>query len=144
MEDKTLLEELLERSPDERMHKRKMDKAYQLMTMGFRDEADALFDEILAEEPFNRDAMTGKSLIARQKAVENRLDHLAARARTAIPEPRPDAATDEPSEEEETAPVREPRFRLLRSKKVRAVLVALFAAVLLAAIWGACRYGFLW
>ena len=37
MEDKTLLEELLERSPDERMHKRKMDKAYQLMTMGFRD-----------------------------------------------------------------------------------------------------------
>lgn len=50
MEDKTLLEELLERSPDERMHKRKMDKAYQLMTMGFRDEADALFDEILAEE----------------------------------------------------------------------------------------------
>ena len=50
MEDKTLLEELLERSPDERMHKRKMDKAYQLMAMGLRDEADALFDEILAEE----------------------------------------------------------------------------------------------
>ena len=67
MEDKTLLEELLERSPDERMHKRKMDKAYQLMTMGFRDEADALFDEILAEEPFNRDAMTGKKLIERQE-----------------------------------------------------------------------------
>ena len=80
MEDKTLLEELLERSPDERMHKRKMDKAYQLMTTGFRDEADALFDEILAEEPFNRDAMTGKKLIERQKAVENRLDNLAARA----------------------------------------------------------------
>ena len=77
MEDKTLLEELLERSPDERMHKRKMDKAYQLMAMGLRDEADALFDEILAEEPFNRDAMTGKNLIARQKAVENRLEHLA-------------------------------------------------------------------
>lgn len=70
MEDKTLLEELLERSPDERMHKRKMDKAYQLMAMGLRDEADALFDEILAEEPFNRDAMTGKNLIERQKAVE--------------------------------------------------------------------------
>lgn len=84
MEDKTLLEELLERSPDERMHKRKMDKAYQLMTMGFRDEADALFDEILAEEPFNRDAMTGKKLIERQKAVENRLDNLAARARARL------------------------------------------------------------
>lgn len=143
MEDKTLLEELLERSPDERMHKRKMDKAYQLMTMGFRDEADALFDEILAEEPFNRDAMTGKNLIARQKAVENRLDHLAERARTAIPEPRPDAAPDEPRKDVGSAPVREPRFRLLRSKKVRAVLVALFAAVLLAALWGAYGYGLL-
>ena len=104
MEDKTLLEELLERSPDERMHKRKMDKAYQLMTMGFRDEADALFDEILAEEPFNRDAMTGKKLIERQKAVENRLDNLAARARTSIPEPKPGAAPEEPSEELLTKP----------------------------------------
>lgn len=103
MEDKTLLEELLERSPDERMHKRKMDKAYQLMTMGFRDEADALFDEILAEEPFNRDAMTGKKLIERQKAVENRLDNLAARARTSIPEPKPGATPEEPSETEENA-----------------------------------------
>ena len=156
MEDKTLLEELLERSPDERMHKRKMDKAYQLMTMGFRDEADALFDEILAEEPFNRDAMTGKSgtsaqhrglgkkLIERQKAVENRLDNLAARARTSIPEPKPGAAPEEPSETEENAPVCEPRLKLLRSKKVRAVLVALFVAAFLAALWGAYRYGFLW
>lgn len=133
MEDKTLLEELLERSPDERMHKRKMDKAYQLMTMGFRDEADALFDEILAEEPFNRDAMTGKKLIERQKAVENRLDNLAARARTSIPEP---------SETEENAPVCEPRLKLLRSKKVRAVLVALFVAALLIALYCTCGYGY--
>ena len=61
MEDKTLLEELLERSPDERMHKRKMDKASQLMAMGLRDEADALFDEILAEELALRD-MDGEPL----------------------------------------------------------------------------------
>lgn len=135
MEDKTLLEELLERSPDERMHKRKMDKAYQLMTTGFRDEADALFDEILAEEPFNRDAMTGKKLIERQKAVENRLDHLAARARTSIPEPKP-------GETEENAPVCEPRLKLLRSKKVRAVLVALFVAALLIALYCTCGYGY--
>ena len=144
MEDKTLLEELLERSPDERMHKRKMDKAYQLMTMGFRDEADALFDEILAEEPFNRDAMTGKKLIERQKAVENRLDHLAARARTSIPEPKPGATPEEPGKAEESAPVREPRFKLLRSKKVRAVLIALFAVVFLVAIYCTYGYGFLW
>lgn len=144
MEDKTLLEELLERSPDERMHKRKMDKAYQLMAMGLRDEADALFDEILAEEPFNRDAMTGKKLIERQKAVENRLDHLAARARTSIPEPKPCATPEEPGKAEESAPVREPRFKLLRSKKVRAVLIALFAVAFLVAIYCTYGYGFLW
>ena len=137
-----MLAELLERSPDERMHKRKMDKAYQLMTMGFRDEADALFDEILAEEPFNRDAMTGKKLIERQKAVENRLDHLSARARTSIPEPRPDADPEEPGKAEESAPVREPRFKLLRSKKGRAVLVALFVAALLIALYCTCGYGY--
>ena len=142
MEDKTLLEELLERSPDERMHKRKMVKAYLLMTMGFCDEADALFDEILAEEPFNRDAMTGKKLIERQKAVENRLEHLAERARTAIPEPKPGATPEEPSKAEESAPVREPRFKLLRSKKVRAVLVALFVAALLIALYCTCGYGY--
>ena len=89
MEDKTLLEELLERSPDERMHKRKMDKEYQLMALGLRDAADALFDEILGEQPFNRDAMTGKNLIERQTPVDNRWEHLAARARTTIAEPKP-------------------------------------------------------
>lgn len=85
MEDKTILEELLERSPDERMHKRKIDKAYHMMTMGLRDEADALFDEILTEEPYNRDALTGKRLIERQKTVESRMDSLSARARAALP-----------------------------------------------------------
>ena len=99
-------------------------------------------DEILAEEPFNRDAMTGKNLIARQKAVENRLEHLAERARPAIPEPRPDADPEEPGKAEESAPVREPRFKLLRSKKVRAVLIALFAVVFLVAIYCTCGYGY--
>lgn len=91
---------------------------------------------------FNRDAMTGKKLIERQKAVENRLEHLAERARTAIPEPRPGATPEEPSKAEESAPVREPRFKLLRSKKVRAVLIALFAAVLLIALYCTCGYGY--
>ena len=144
MEDKTLLEELLERSPDERMHKRKIDKAYHMMTMGLRDEADALFDEILTEEPYNRDALTGKRLIERQKTVESRMDSLTARARTSIPEPKPGATPEEPGKAEESAPVREPRFKLLRSKKVRAVLVALFVAALLIALYCTCGYGFLW
>ena len=60
-EDKTILEELLERSPEQRAYQRKMDRAYHLLSMGFREDAGALFDEILAEEPFNRDAVTGKT-----------------------------------------------------------------------------------
>ena len=61
--------------------------------------------------------MTGKKLIERQKAVENRLDNLAARARTSIPEPKPGAAPEELSETEENAPVCEPRLKLCAQRK---------------------------
>ena len=121
MEDKTILEELLERSPDERMHKRKMDKAYHLMGMGMRDEADALFDEILAEEPYNRDALTGKKLIERQRTVESRMDSLAARARAALPEARqPKEHVSEPEPAEEMPEREEICFFALEKGKNRA------------------------
>ena len=132
MEDKTILEELLERSPDERMHKRKIDKAYHMMTMGLRDEADALFDEILTEEPYNRDALTGKRLIERQKAVESRMDSLTARARAALPPAQRDESFPLP-EPEKNMPEREPRFAFLRSKKVKTALIAAFALLVAAA-----------
>lgn len=136
MEDKTILEELLERAPDERQHKRKMDKAYHLLTDGMCGEAEALFDEILAEEPFNRDALTGKKLIERRRAIESRMDSLTLRARTALPaaesaaEP---AAQPEPAESEEKAQAHEPKLRLLRSRKVKAALIAVFALLVAAA-----------
>ena len=132
MEDKTILEELLERSPDERMHKRKIDKAYHMMTMGLRDEADALFDEILTEEPYNRDALTGKRLIERQKTVESRMDSLTARARAALPPAQRDESFPLP-EPEKNMPEREPRFAFLRSKKVKTALIAAFALLVAAA-----------
>ncbi len=132
MEDKTILEELLERSPDERMHKRKIDKAYHMMTMGLRDEADALFDEILTEEPYNRDALTGKRLIERQKAVESRMDSLTARARAALP-PEQRAESFPLPEPEKNMTEREPRFAFLRSKKVKTALIAAFALLVAAA-----------
>ena len=132
MEDKTILEELLERSPDERMHKRKIDKAYHMMTMGLRDEADALFDEILTEEPYNRDALTGKRLIERQKTVESRMDSLTARARAALPPAQREESFPLP-EPEKNMPEREPRFAFLRSKKVKTALIAAFALLVAAA-----------
>lgn len=132
MEDKTILEELLERSPDERMHKRKIDKAYHMMTMGLRDEADALFDEILTEEPYNRDALTGKRLIERQKTVESRMDSLTARARAALPPAQREESFPLP-EPEKNMPEREPGFAFLRSKKVKTALIAAFALLVAAA-----------
>lgn len=132
MEDKTILEELLERSPDERMHKRKIDKAYHMMTMGLRDEADALFDEILTEEPYNRDALTGKRLIERQKTVESRMDGLTARARAALPPTQREESSPLP-EPEKNMTEREPGFAFLRSKKVKTALIAAFALLVAAA-----------
>ncbi len=136
MEDKTILEELLERAPDEHRHKRKMDKAYHLLTEGMVGEAEAMFDEILAEEPFNRDALTGKKLIGRSRAIENRMESLTARARTALPAAQSPCEPEEKAEAEsasENAQPHEPRFRLLRSKKVKAALIAVFALLVAAA-----------
>lgn len=147
MEDKTLLEEIIERGPDERMHKRKMNRAYKLMSMGYRDEADAMFDEILAEEPFNHDALTGKKLIERQIAVENRLGNLTSRVKNAPPavkapskskESHSESEKEEKSEARQTADDVSPSqperrkdgFKLLRSKKFRTALIAAFALFL--------------
>lgn len=120
-EDKTILEELLERSPEQRAYQRKMDRAYHLLSTGFWEEADALFDEILAEEPFNRDAVTGKNLIARQMQVASRLDHAGERARRTL--------LDGPSADVEASAEPKPkpnRKNPLRSKKVLTALVIAF------------------
>ncbi len=132
MEDRTLLEELLERSPDDRMHKKKMDRAYQLLSLGETGEADALFDEILAEEPYNRDALTGKKLIERQRAVERRMESLAERAKAALPETADLTQAPEKKSAEKAAP-RPPRPSPLRSKKVKTALIAVFALLVAAA-----------
>lgn len=132
MEDRTLLEELLERSPDDRMHKKKMDRAYQLLSLGELGEAGALFDEILAEEPFNQDALTGKRLIERSRALDKRMENAAKRARTALPEAlSPHAAEEKPAAQKTEEP--EPRPSLLRSRKVKTALIAVFALLVAAA-----------
>lgn len=113
MEDKTILEELLDNSLGHRHDNMKMDKAYHLLSAGAAAEADALFDEILMEEPFNRDALTGKRLIARQARVEQRMDNAGERVHRAklnSPEPEPKPARKNP----------------LRSKKVLTALVVAF------------------
>lgn len=131
MEDKTILEELLERSPDAAQHKRKMDKAYHLLSQGALADAEALFDEILCEEPFNHDALTGKKLIERHAAVEKRLDSLNDRIRRALPEAEAEAEAPAMAEPEEAAPApKKPGlFSLLRSRKVLMAVDVTFAIV---------------
>ncbi len=131
MEDKTILEELLERSPDAAQHKRKMDKAYHLLSQGALADAEALFDEILCEEPFNHDALTGKKLIERHAAVEKRLDSLNDRIRRALPEAEVEAEAPIMAEPEEAAPApKKPGlFSLLRSRKVLMAVDVTFAIV---------------
>lgn len=115
MEDKTILEELLDNSLGHRHDNMKMDKAYHLLSTGAIAEADALFDEILTEEPFNRDALTGKQLIARQARVERRLDNAGERVYR--------AQLNSPEAQSEPKPVRK---NPLRSKKVLTALVVAF------------------
>lgn len=115
MEDKTILEELLDNSLGHRHDNMKMDKAYHLLSAGAIAEADALFDEILTEEPFNRDALTGKQLIARQARVERRLDNAGERVYR--------AQLNSPEAQSEPKPVRK---NPLRSKKVLTALVVAF------------------
>lgn len=80
MEDKTIFEELLEHSPEQNAEAHKIEKANHLLSQGYWSEADALFDEILAEDPSNADALTGKRLISRQMRISSRMDSLDARA----------------------------------------------------------------
>ncbi len=79
-EDKTIFEELLERSPEQKAEDRKTDRAYHLVSQGYWAEADALFDEILAEEPNNSEALMGKKLISRKANINERMDSLGVRA----------------------------------------------------------------
>ena len=78
-EDKTILQELSERSPEQKAEERRTDRAYHLISQGYWAEADALFDEVLKTEPDNHEALMGKKLISRTKNVNKRMNSLDAR-----------------------------------------------------------------
>lgn len=78
-EDKTILQELTERSPEQKAEERRTDRAYHLISQGYWAEADALFDEVLKTEPDNQEALMGKRLISRTNNVSKRMNSLDAR-----------------------------------------------------------------
>lgn len=70
----------MERSAEDKAEARKTERAYHLLSQGYWSEADALFDEVLAEDPKNSEALMGKRLISRQLHINRRMDSLDARA----------------------------------------------------------------
>lgn len=110
-ENKTTFEELLQGSPELKSETHKVEKAYHLISQGYWSDADALFDEVLADDPKNNEAIMGKQLISRQTRISSRMDQLDARAyKTAT---RERAASKNP----------------LRSKTVLWVMVVVFLLV---------------
>ena len=110
-ENKTTFEELLHGSPEQKSEAHKVEKAYHLISQGYWSDADALFDEALADDPKNSEALMGKQLISRQSRISSRMDQLDARAyKTAT---RERAASKNP----------------LRSKTVLWVIVVVFLLV---------------
>ena len=79
-ENKTTFEELLHGSPEQKSEAHKVEKAYHLISQGYWSDADALFDEVLADDPKNSEALMGKQLISRQSRISSRMDQLDARA----------------------------------------------------------------
>lgn len=50
-EDKTTFEELLKNTPEQKAEAHKVERAYHLISQGYWSDADALFDEVLADDP---------------------------------------------------------------------------------------------
>lgn len=111
MEFKTTLEELISQTGAGHGGDTRLDTAYRLLSNGSWSAAEAIFDEILNSDPQNERALTGKRMISRERSIEERI----ARYNERLDRARPEAA-----------PPKEPRFRLLRSKKTQMALVAAF------------------
>lgn len=79
-EDKTTFEELLKNTPEQKAEAHKVERAYHLISQGYWSDADALFDEVLADDPKNSEALMGKQLISRRSRISGRMNSLDARA----------------------------------------------------------------
>ncbi len=114
MEQRTILEELLDRSPN-KAYTSKLETAFRLSSKGKYDEAAALFDELLEIEPGNTEAASGKKLNERRRSLDNRINSLGERHKEEKP----------PAKERSS----ESGIALLRSKKVLTAIVIAFVIV---------------
>lgn len=147
MEQKTIFEELLEEAPAVREKHKKIVRAKHCVAREEWDEADALYEEVLAEFPEDNEALTGKILLNRKKAEaekEQRRRSEKERARMekkAVQEKKnaeKKAAQD--AKKAEKAASRPPRKEkpLLHSKRfvVAAILIFVVVCAAVAAVFG--------
>lgn len=74
MEQKTILEELIEEAPQQREHRHKITKVKHCISREDWDEAAALMDEILAETPEDEDALAlSRTLKDKRQRAEEKL-----------------------------------------------------------------------
>ena len=119
MEQKTILQEMLEQSSVGKKNTLRIESAYRLSAKGKYEEAAEIFDELLREDPDDQEALSGKKLNDWRIKLDGRVTDLAQRRRETASETK-----------KERGPVLK---NALRSKKVLAGLVIAFVLVCAAA-----------
>lgn len=117
MEQKTILQEMLEQSSVGKKNKLRIESAYRLSAKGKYEEAAEIFDELLREDPDDQEALSGKKLNDWRIKLDGRVTDLAQRRRETASETKKERGLK----------------NALRSKKVLAGLVIAFVLVCAAA-----------
>lgn len=121
MECKTIIEELMQHPSAELEREMKLDNAYKLLSNGSWSAADAIFDEVLLDDPANKRALTGKHMISRELHVAERMARYNQRLAR-------EQASNEWTKDMRPKFLREHKEpKLLRSNRARIALVAAFA-----------------
>lgn len=115
MEQKTILEELLSGSPEEKRRSAKLDSAHKLSARGKYEEASVLFDELLSENPDDTEAAAGKRMNDRRISIDSRINELH-------------------SKRKKSSSAKRNGVSLLRSKKVLTAIVIAFIIVCAAVV----------
>lgn len=88
MEQKTILQEMLEQSSVGKKNKLRIESAYRLSAKGKYEEAAEIFDELLREDPDDQEALSGKKLNDWRIKLDGRVTDLAQRRRETASEAR--------------------------------------------------------
>lgn len=119
MEHKTILQEMLESSAEGKKSRLRIETAYKLSAKGRYEEAAVIFDELLAADPDDQEALSGKKLNDWRIKLDGRVTNMNKR--------RSERSSESRRKGEPTV------GNALRSRKVLAGIVIAFVLVCAAA-----------